>query len=203
MCDVLPEVFEFQLQDQLPIDWQEQVLTVSAEYARVAELRGGASTSREPAGTTITYRLLDGDGVARKLPWLDQLYRTELVKLATKVVGRAMVVSASVINGVNLNVLEGAGSRYEWHVDSNPLTGLLFCTTHAGGEGGELVFSAQDEKLTIQSKAGTFLLFDARRSPHCVRPLHRSGLRISAPMNFFYADEEQLRPSDLDATLYS
>ncbi len=36
--------------------------------------------------------------------------------------------------------------RFECHVDSNPLTGLLFCTEHAGG--GELVFAHDDAAQT-------------------------------------------------------
>lgn len=203
MQENLPEVFEFQLQDDLPANWQQQVLGVAERYARFAELRGGTSTSLEPAGTTITYRLLDGEAVARHLPWLNQLYRSELAALATKVSGRAMSVSSAVISGVNVNVLEGTRTRYERHVDSNPLTGLLFCTSHAVGEGGELVFTANRKELRIQPMAGTFLLFDARRSPHHVMPLRHDGLRISAPMNYFYEDERQARPDDLDATLYS
>ena len=33
--------------------------------------------------------------------------------------------------GVVLNVQRGTAERFECHIDSNPLTGLLFCTNHA------------------------------------------------------------------------
>ena len=35
--------------------------------------------------------------------------------------------------GVVLNVQRGTEMRFECHVDSNPLTGLLFCTDHPDG----------------------------------------------------------------------
>ena len=43
--------------------------------------------------------------------------------------------------GVVLNVQRGTAMRFECHVGSNPLTGLLFCTEHLAGAGGELVFA--------------------------------------------------------------
>ena len=52
--------------------------------------------------------------------------------------GQSVLTSDKTINGVNINVLQGIGSRYESHLDTNPLTGLLFATTHASEEGGQL-----------------------------------------------------------------
>jgi 2OG-Fe(II) oxygenase superfamily len=74
---------------------------------------------------------------------------------------------------VTLNAQVPDGSRYERHVDSNAVEGLLYVTTHTPGEGGELVVandsSASDVALvdancsTLHPQAGTLVLFDARR----------------------------------------
>lgn len=58
-----------------------------------AVLRGGESTSLEAPGTTLQYRLLDGVAVSTKLPWLTELYRGPLLRLASATAGRPMVVS--------------------------------------------------------------------------------------------------------------
>ena len=66
--------------------------------------------------------------------------------------------------------------RFECHIDSNPLTGLLFCTDHLTG--GELVFAHDAEAAdiaaverdcsVIRPHAGHLIFFDARRHPHYV-----------------------------------
>ena len=60
--------------------------------------------------------------------------------------------------------------RLECHVDSNPLTGLLFCTDHV--RGGELVVAhdtaaeglAEIDRAcsVIRPQAGQLIFFDAR-----------------------------------------
>ncbi len=46
--------------------------------------------------------------------------------------------------GVVLNVQRGPTMRFECHVDSNPLTGLLFCTKSPGGGGGLVLVGKHD-----------------------------------------------------------
>ena len=101
---------------------------------------------------------------------------------------------------------------FECHVDSNPLSGILFCTDHA--EGGELVV-AHDETATsilaveqdcsiIRPHAGYLIFFDGRRHPHYARPLTMpSDIRIIAVMNFYTEScPESGRPRDLNKHLY-
>jgi len=102
--------------------------------------------------------------------------------------------------------------RFECHVDSNPLTGLLFCTDHPVG--GELVFAhdsgvtgiaAVDEDCSvIRPHAGHLIFFDARRHPHYSRPLTEdSEIRIVAVMNFYTKSfPESTRPPELNRHLY-
>ena len=102
--------------------------------------------------------------------------------------------------------------RFECHVDSNPLTGLLFCTDHL--EGGELVVahdpSAADvsgverDCSVIRPHAGHLIFFDAREHPHYARALtEASGTRIVAVMNFYTEScPESTRPTELNKHLY-
>ena len=102
--------------------------------------------------------------------------------------------------------------RLDCHVDSNPLTGLLFLTDHQVG--GELVMARnttasnraaiERDCLVIRPHAGHLIFFDARHLPHYVRPLHsESDLRIIAAMNFYTeSSPESERPRALNQHLY-
>ena len=104
--------------------------------------------------------------------------------------------------------------RFECHVDSNPLTGLLFCTDHLAGEGGELVFghdleaadidSVEQDCSVIQPHAGYLIFFDGRAHPHYARPLASdSAMRITAVMNFYTEScPESARPAELRRPLF-
>ena len=114
--------------------------------------------------------------------------------------------------GVVLNVQQGTGMRFECHVDSNPLTGLLFCTDHPAG--GELVVAhdataadiaaVERDCSVIRPQAGHLIYFDAREHPHYARPLTAaSGMRIVAVMNFYTEScPEATRPPELNRHLY-
>jgi hypothetical protein len=116
--------------------------------------------------------------------------------------------------GVVLNVQHGTAMRFECHVDSNPLTGLLFCSDHAPGEGGELVFAHDGEATSLteieqscsvlRPQVGHLVFFDGRHHPHYARRLTAaSGVRIVAVMNY-YTDScpESTRPRELNRHLY-
>ena len=102
--------------------------------------------------------------------------------------------------------------RFECHVDSNPLTGLLFCTDHQAG--GELVIANDTEAegvagvdrncSVIRPHAGHLIFFDARRYPHYARVLTAdSETRIVAVMNFYTEScPESTRPRELNRHLY-
>ena len=186
----------------LPDGWVEDVMGVVRSNARHAELRGGVDSSLEPAGTVIEYDLVDGAAVRTRLQWLDALYRGQFRTLASEVFGEELLVSDQVTNGVNVNVLTHRGSRYELHVDTNPLTGLLFITTHHDSDGGKLVFHGEYDSCHVSPVTGHLLLFDARRAPHEVERLLTDGVRISVPMNYFTAEALAARDADLDNYLY-
>lgn len=185
----------------LPAGWDDQIERVVDQHARRALLTGDDPSSLEPAGSEIEYQLVDGIVVADELAWLEALYRGPWLAAASSFCGAELTTALDPRVGVNLNSLRSIGSRYEWHHDTNPCTGLLFVTTHERGDGGDLVFSDGAIDLHIWPRAGTLLIFDARTTPHTVNPLQRPVHRISIPMNFYLAGDPQDR-GKLDDYLY-
>jgi hypothetical protein len=190
------------ISDNFPKNWKQSVIRCVEKCERRSVLTSEDPTSLETPGTRIEYGLIDGISVQSTLAWLDELYRTLFLEIASAAVGTKLDVSHTPTNGININVLRGKGSRYEWHVDSNPVTGLLFLTTHEERDGGALVFKGHRSKTSIYPLAGLLLIFDARQSPHRVEPMLADALRLSAPMNFFWEGQSQHRPASLDQYLY-
>jgi hypothetical protein len=177
---------------------------IALREARHAQLVGGLSTSLEPAGTVVDYRLLDGDQISLAIPRLHGLYEREFLSMATRLAGRSLMVSPMMANGINVNVLEGVGGRYEWHVDSNPFTGLLVLSDANAEVGGRLLFGRDPlTRTALCMRAGSLLLFDARTTPHAVEELRTAeAVRLTCPMNYFFEGEQVVRPGDLDGSLY-
>jgi Rps23 Pro-64 3,4-dihydroxylase Tpa1-like proline 4-hydroxylase len=154
------------------------------------------------------FSLVDGEDVAAQVPWLLDLYQREILRLARINYGDVSC-SAELRAGVNIN-MQHPGSRYEWHVDSNPLTAVLFVTSHDIMDGGALVFrpdtgdrvtaETADQELKIQPTSGTLVFFRAQRYAHQVEKFS-SKYRISVPMNFFVSGIPQDR-ADVDKYLY-
>jgi hypothetical protein len=113
---------------------------------------------------------------------------------------------------VALNVQTGP-DRYECHVDTNPIEGLLYVTTHREGEGGELVVSNRGEAQSVEEvdadstivepKAGYLLFFDGRHHSHYVASLKDpTAVRIVVAMNYYVPSwPEEKRPTDLNKHL--
>lgn len=202
----------FDLNDWLPIGWQQDVLAAAAA-AEVKEFPRTPVLSREdPEVTLVTRGRVHADQVMKHLPWLCKAYRNELLGLAGEVCSEHVSAAQDDRYGVVLNVQRGTEMRFECHVDSNPLTGLLFCTDH--DRGGELVvghdeaaegLAAVDRSCSvIRPSAGQLIFFDARRYPHYARALAtESDTRIVAVMNFYTEScPESTRPKELNSHLY-
>jgi hypothetical protein len=152
------------------------------------------------------------DQVRERLPWLYRAYRNEFLALAGEVSGERVAAARDDRYGIVLNVQQGAKMRFECHVDSNPLTGLLFCTNHPAG--GELVVAHDADAADVEAverncsvirpHAGHVIYFDARKHPHYARPIAASsGRRIVAVMNFYTESHpESTRPVELNRHLY-
>jgi hypothetical protein len=202
----------FDLNDLLPTDWQRGVLK-AAEYADVRDFPRTPLLSREGDEIEHVERgRVHADRVREFVPWLYKSYRNEFLEFAGEVSSEHVSTAQDDRYGVVLNVQRGSKMRFECHVDSNPLTGLLFCTDHAAG--GELVV-ARDESAkgldavdrscaVIRPHAGQLILFDARRYPHYARVLTaESETRVVAVMNFYTEScPESARPKELNSHLY-
>jgi hypothetical protein len=202
----------FDLNDWLPPGWQQDV----AAAAAAAEIRAFPRTpviSRESQEVQqIARGRVHADQVRYHLPWLFKAYRNELLELAREVSSEPVSAAQDERYGVVLNVQRGTDMRFECHVDSNPLTGLLFCTDHRAG--GELVLANDAEAegvagvdrncSVIRPHAGHLIFFDARRYPHYARALTAdSDTRIVAVMNFYTESfPESTRPRELNRHLY-
>lgn len=188
----------------LPINWCEQIDNVARTLCQRQLLDGKSATSRESdPDVAIELDVVSGEVIARELPWLLDLYRTHFRSLAATVARAQLYPAKDVSSSININRIAGVGRRYEWHVDSNPITGLLFAASLKEGDGGELLFREGDFTRRVVPEKGIFLAFDAREVPHRVEPLLRDVVRLSIPMNYYLSPDIQPRPTDLDGYLYS
>jgi hypothetical protein len=202
----------FDLNGTFPSEWQRHIRAVAAD----ADFRKFPRTpvlSREAADVSqIARGRVHADQVRERLPWLYRSYRTTFLDLAAKASPESVAAARDERYGVVLNVQRGTGMRFECHIDSNPLTGLLFCTDHA--EGGELVVghnadaadiaAVERDCSVIRPHAGHLIFFDARKHPHYARPLAADDdMRVVAVMNFYTESyPESTRPRELNKHLY-
>ena len=203
----------FDVSGVLPPGWQHEVRAVAAS----ADFRKFPRTpilSRERADVSYISRgRVHANQVQLQLPWLYKAYHTTFLDLAGQIGIREPVTTAIDDRyGVVLNIQRGTSMRFECHVDSNPLTGLLFLSDH--WQGGELVFGNDTEATdvaeverdcsVIRPHAGHLVFFDARRQPHYARRLLSArALRVVAVMNFYTRScPETTRPSELNRHLY-
>ena len=205
----------YDLNTLLPKGWREQIL----QLARTADARfliTGNITSREadPKGH-LKVMGVNGERVRDELPWLFELYKGLFRDLAQK--GSVERVSIATVDrrGAVLNIQTGTDMRYEAHVDTNPIEGLLYVTSHPPGSGGELVVSnrpdsgrgsveeVEQDCSIVYPCAGNLIFFDARRFNHYVRPLKNpEAIRIVVAMNFYTeSSPETMRPESLDRHL--
>lgn len=199
---------------QLPRGWQHDIIAIAAR----AECRAFPRTpvlSREAGEVAhISRGRVHADQVRHDVPWLYRLYRGYFLELAASTCAEPVTPASDDRYGVVLNVQRGTEMRFECHIDSNPLTGLLFCTDHPPGAGGELVFAHDPDAAgidaveractVIRPRAGRLIFFDGRRHPHYARALrHDSDVRVVAVMNFYTGSvPESTRPPELNRHLY-
>lgn len=207
--------YEYDVNDILPIHWVEEIKGVVSKYAKLVILTSQSVTSRELKNDLkIETLVVDGEVIKEKLPWLYKLYNGYFKELGQKCVSESLVTAKNTLYAVNLNIQKGSRMRYECHVDSNPLQGVLYVTTHKEGTGGELIVSNNIDALgeeeieknseKIFPNCGYIVFFDARKYPHFVKSLiNENDERISVTMNFYtQSDPEDSRPEDLNSHLF-
>ena len=206
----------FDVTSELPESWELCLQRIARAHAVQKSLAPTSVTSRESASITdIPVTTVGGVALAREAPWLDTLYKNRFRELAELVYGVEVSCAQDPRIGINLNVQCGATQRYEAHVDSNPIEGLLYVTTNPPGSGGELVVAnnpaavgieeIEHDQSRVYPVSGQLIFFDARQHPHYVRPLVASdGERLVVAMNFYTAEcTEADRPRDLNLHLFN
>lgn len=205
---------EFDVSDHLPLGWQKMILDVAQEDAKFKVLVASSVTSRElTTQVRIPVFTVGGKLLSSRLPWLLDLYRGPFRDIAQTLTNEVVSVADDLRYAVNLNVQRGTEMRYECHVDSNPIEGLLYVTDQPPGRGGELVVAKDTQArgedaiahnaTRIHPKAGKLVFFDARAHPHFVAPLTAPlDERVVVAMNYYVPScPESSRPADLNQHL--
>lgn len=203
----------FDVTGLLPQGWDGNMRAVAAEADFRAYPRTPVLSREAPDVKHITRGRVRADKVREALPWLYRLYRNEFLGLADRAWNEPVKAASDDRYGVVLNVQQGKTMRFECHVDSNPLTGLLFLTGHPSG-GGELAVGndpavvgveALDRDCTIiPPHAGQLIFFDGKTYAHYARELSsEDDERVVAVMNFYTEScPESTRPQGLNRHLF-
>lgn len=204
----------FDLARRLPGDWRREIAGAAAR-ADFREFPTTPILSRESADVRFISRgRVHANEVRTYLPWLYKLYRGYFLDLAREASAEPVMAALDDRYGIVLNVQRGTTMRFECHVDSNPLAGLLFCTDHPAGAGGELVFAHDPDAANVDAverdcsvirpHEGHLIFFNGRRYPHYARSLvSPSAVRIVAVMNFYTKScPESTRPARLNRHLF-
>ncbi len=194
--------------------WAEELIALAKTSLRRTPIIPRSTTSREAdKNSVIQAAVVDGIQLKEGAPWLHRLYRTDFLALASRAAGQKASCAGDDIYGINLNVQIGSDMRYECHVDSNPIQGMLYITNHDATTGGELIVANNERAqsvpdvmadcVRIQPVRGRLIFFDARKHSHFVTSLLSSdGIRVAAAMNFYTAScPESQRPDDLSRHL--
>src|SRR5690242_4048584 len=166
---VTPRVTQFDVTDHFPRNWREDIRAIAAD----ADFRDFPRTpilSREAADVTyVTRGRVHAIQVQQRLPWLYKMYRDQFLDLVRQTWDEPIEPAVDDRYGVVLNVLRGSKMRFECHIDSNPVTGLLFFTSHPAG-GGELVIGhdpagvgvgkLEEDCTAVLPQAGRLIIFD-------------------------------------------
>lgn len=208
--------YEVDINKHLNSNWDTEIVSFSQKYAIYKLLKPCSVTSRESKTTKEVETLtVDGIKIREGLPWLFELYENELRIIGSESIGEKLLLAKNDQYALNLNIQKGCKMRYECHIDSNPLQGVLYVTTHAKGEGGELVVSNNSQSIgtkeidedceVIYPRKGMLYLFNATKNPHYVRPLKNSGdTRVAVTINFYTSNNpESSRPEDLNNHLFN
>jgi len=204
----------FDVTSELPDYWQKDI-DAATTGADIKKFPRTPILSREAADVAnIPRGRVHAGEVKRTLPWLYDFYRGYFLELAGTTCEERVRPAVDDRYGVVLNVQRGTDMRFECHVDSNPMTGILFCTDHPEGAGGELVISnkpgatgvaeIEENCSVIRPSAGQLIFFDGSEHPHYARPLSsESAMRVVAVMNFYTESRpESTRPPELNRHLF-
>ena len=208
-------VWHFDVRSLLPTNGLQKLLDVASSMAVTHELVPKSVTSREADFTPIALSSLDGVTVDQELPWIRPLYLGAFRQLVQRVTPEPVFTAHDQRSSIVVNVQRGDHQRgYECHVDSQPVSTLLYATSQPPGAGGELVVSNKGDVASreevdadatrIYPIAGQLVVFDGRQHTHYVSPLTEpNDARVAVVMNYYTPSvTEDQRPDDLDEHLF-
>ncbi|HVA11036.1 MAG TPA: 2OG-Fe(II) oxygenase, partial [Candidatus Dormibacteraeota bacterium] len=178
-----PVWHSFDTRSILPPNGLEEIVRIASSVAVAHELVPKSVTSREADLTPISISTLNGEAVDQELPWIRLLYLGAFRKLVQRVTPEPIVTAQDQRSSIVINVQRFSDERgYESHVDSQPVSTMLYATSHPEGAGGELVVSNRGDvkgrknvdadALRIYPTAGQLVVFDGRQHTHYVAPLN-------------------------------
>jgi hypothetical protein len=198
--------------NELGRDWQDQIIQVGQLESVSKDLGRFPDITREDVECPIMLNRLEGDKTKALLPRFHSFFGGLGQELAREIDPCAVITQDQRKIGV-LNIQFSAHQRMVCHVDSNPITVLVFVTTHLAGEGALVVANFKglaspaevDEDCTvIQPVAGDVIVFNAQEHSHYSQPISPASLRVVALANYYTdGSPESQRPSELDAFRFS
>ena len=207
------KIYEFDMNPFLHDGWDLEIIEYVKKNANDIKIVPTDSiTSRESEDVkSISTLIVDGNQIRENFPWLFDLYQTKILEYAIEFFNQEVFIASTDLYALNFNVQKGTKMRYECHIDSNPIQGVLYVTEHK--KGGELIVSENSKAIgtqeidenckVISPKKGFLYLFSGEFFPHYVRTLIDDELRVSIPMNFYTKDNpESNRPKDLNYHLF-
>jgi hypothetical protein len=206
--------FQFDVAQELKPGWDLEVIDFALSNINSKRIIPTHSTSRESSSDMeITTFVVGGRKISAELPWLFDYYQTLFPEYAQKCVDEPVFTAEDQRYALNINVQKGNIMRYECHVDTNPLQGMLYVTSHPEGDGGELVVANNgdvsgienilDDCTMLHPQKGKLTFFDGRRHSHFVNSLNDpDAVRVAIAMNFYTpSSTESMRPPDLNKHL--
>ncbi len=154
----------------------------------------GSLESEETAG--LDYYVVAGDAIKSDLPWLWHKYADEWMQMVSQSLGINCVPCDVDTISININALYSSGSRYEWHVDSDPYSGVLFLTDNSKADGGEFVIEVDGIRKKIYPQKNKMILFDGVSCPHGVGVLKTNKPRITVVMVFLDPNNTSLKGAE-------
>ncbi len=200
---------EIDLKPFLPHDWDRGVKRCALSNSRHIQ-RANGPDSLDPEAR-LDYFVTDGFSIAEHIPWLHALYLSpRFHAYIAQGMGVQEIAPAALRGGLNINMLAGKGEEYEWHLDAQPFTLVLFATSLLYGDGGELLtahagydYPGADSMLggMFQPMRGRAICFDGSAIPHKVAALRNDVLRLSVVMELI-TPSDRVRDPGLDSYLY-
>lgn len=187
----------------LVADWREFALARARLLGRHLDAVADNWTYQQD-GERHAYAMVGGRAVRRHLAEMGHWYRA-LVPLVSVVTFEDVRTSGHEESDVNVLLYDRPGDAIGWHLDTNPVTVLVYLTDNTEGGTECRLLARRPEEATertrvIRPEAGAVLLMQGRRVWHRGLPLVTERKAV-AVWNYYTADDDW-RPDGFDDVIY-